>query len=164
MSNNDQLQFVKDVPGKQVMVTRQYNATVERVWKAWTESESLDQWWAPKPWRAETKSMDFKVGGYWLYAMVGPDGTKQWCKVEYKAIDPQKSYQAVDMFCDENGNRTPDFPGMRWKNVFQATATGTTVIIEINFNTEEDMQKILEMGFEAGFTMGLGNLEELLAK
>ena len=37
-------------------------------------------------------------------------------------------------------------------------------IVEISFDKEEDMQKILEMGLEQGFTMALNNLEEVLAK
>ena len=55
--------MVKDLPNKKITVTRHFNAPLDQVWKAWTESELLDQWWAPKPFKAETKFMDFKVGG-----------------------------------------------------------------------------------------------------
>jgi hypothetical protein len=34
----------------------------------------------------------------------------------------------------------------------------------ITFATEKDMQAIIEMGFEQGFTAAHGNLDELLAK
>jgi len=34
--------------------------------------------------------------------------------------------------------------------------------VELSFDKDADMQKIIEMGFEGGFTMGLNNLEELL--
>ena len=40
----------------------------------------------------------------------------------------------------------------------------TLVDVEISFTREADMEKIIAMGFEAGFTMALGNLDELLAK
>jgi hypothetical protein len=36
--------------------------------------------------------------------------------------------------------------------------------IELRFSTEEYMKKITDMGFEGGFTMALGNLDEILAK
>ena len=52
---------------------------------------------------------------------------------------------------------------MSWKNEFHATAAGTKVIVEISFETEADLEKIIELGFEAGFTAALGNLDELLA-
>jgi hypothetical protein len=38
------------------------------------------------------------------------------------------------------------------------------VNVEITFATEADMEKIIEMGFEEGFTAAHGNLDELLAK
>lgn len=53
---------------------------------------------------------------------------------------------------------------MHWKNEFSKTDTGTKVEVEITFASEADMEKIIEMGFEAGFTMAHGNLDELLKK
>jgi len=37
------------------------------------------------------------------------------------------------------------------------------VRVEISFAKEADMQAIIGMGFEEGFKMGLGNLDEYLA-
>lgn len=52
---------------------------------------------------------------------------------------------------------------MHWKNDFIPSGTGTRVEVEISFTNEADLKKIIEMGFEAGFTAALENLEELLA-
>jgi uncharacterized protein YndB with AHSA1/START domain len=48
---------------------REFNADISLVWRAWTEPELRDQWWAPAPWICETKSMDFSEGGRWHYDM-----------------------------------------------------------------------------------------------
>ncbi|MGZ3884213.1 MAG: SRPBCC domain-containing protein [Bacteroidia bacterium] len=160
MENKTQIE--KDVPNKRITVTRNFNAPAEDVWRAWTESDLLDQWWAPKPWKAETKTMDFKEGGFWLYAMIGPDGSKHWSKINYHKIDFQKGIQTTDCFCDENGNKNPDMPAMSWKNEFHATEAGTTVVVEISFTAEADIRKIVNMGFEAGFADALGNLDQYL--
>lgn len=160
MTNN--MQIEKDLPNKKVTVTRSFNAPPEDVWRAWTESALLDLWWAPKPWKAETKTQDFKEGGSWLYAMVGPDGSKHWSKVNYTKIDFQKSFEASDCFCDEQGNKNDNMPSMDWRNTFRATENGTTVTVEISFKNEADIKTIIEMGFEAGFTAALGNLEQYL--
>jgi uncharacterized protein YndB with AHSA1/START domain len=157
-----QIEISKDAANKKIVVVREFDAPVDQVWKAWTESEFLDQWWAPKPWKAETKSMDFREGGIWLYCTAGPDGTRSWCRVDFKTIDPQNNFTARDCFCDENGNETAEFPGMDWKNEFSATDNGTRVKVEITFSSEADMQTIIEMGFEEGFTAALGNLDEML--
>ncbi|PSR54519.1 ATPase [Adhaeribacter arboris] len=161
MTNNKQTVIAKDLANKKLKVVREFAAPLEQVWKAWTESNLLDLWWAPKPWKAKTKSMDFREGGFWLYCMEGPDGTQSWARADFQTIVPQKSFTAVDSFCDENGNKNADFPSMHWKNEFNSISSGTKVEIEISFTDEADMTKILEMGFEEGFTAALGNLDEL---
>ena len=79
--------FEKDMAAKKIHVVREFNAPVEKVWKAWTDPDLLAKWWGPKPWIATTKSMDFTVGGTWLYAMKGPEGQKHWSHVKFTAID-----------------------------------------------------------------------------
>ena len=95
--------FQVDKAARKIKVERSFNAPIDLVWAAWTDAEILDQWWAPKPWRAETKSQDFKEGGRWHYCMVGPNSERQWCLFDYKKIVPEKSYAGLDAFCDENG-------------------------------------------------------------
>jgi len=153
----------KDTAAKTITVVREFNAPAGDVWRAWTESSLLDQWWAPKPWRAETKKMDFRDGGRWHYAMVGPDGTRQWCLADYSSIVPDTKFTAKDAFCDENENIDTTIPGMTWNVDFSSTPIGTKVTVVITFATEADMNKIIEMGFEEGFTMALGNLDDVLA-
>ena len=164
MTQQKQTTITKDTANKKILVVREFDGTPEQVWKAWTESDLLDKWWAPRPWKAKTKSMDFREGGFWLYYMEGPDGTKQWCRSDYESIDPGKSFTSIDAFCDEQGNKTNDLPGMHWKNEFSKTETGTKVTVEIIFSTEADLEKIIEMGFEEGFTAAHNNLDELLAQ
>jgi uncharacterized protein YndB with AHSA1/START domain len=164
MIANNQTKVSKDVANKKIVVVREFDAPLEQVWKAWTDKDILDQWWAPKPWKAKTKSMDFREGGTWLYSMVGPDGTESYCRADFKTIVEKGSYSGDDAFCDENGNITSDPPGMHWFCKFSSMGTGTKVDVEITFATEADMEKIIEMGFEEGFTAAHGNLDELLAK
>ncbi|MDQ3073423.1 MAG: SRPBCC domain-containing protein, partial [Bacteroidota bacterium] len=71
MTSNHQTKIQKDAKNNRLQITREFAAPVEQVWNAWTNSEILDLWWAPKPWKTETKSMNFSVGGRWLYSMAG---------------------------------------------------------------------------------------------
>jgi uncharacterized protein YndB with AHSA1/START domain len=154
--------IAKDPTGKKLIVTRDFNAPLARVWAAWTESRQLDKWWAPRPWKAETKTMDFRPGGYWLYAMVSPEGEKHWCMVAFQAIDAPKSFSVVNGFCDEEGRLNPAMPKMYWFTQFTDGGATTALRVEIGFDSEADLQRIVEMGFKEGFTMGLKNLDELL--
>jgi uncharacterized protein YndB with AHSA1/START domain len=152
----------KNVANRKITVEREFDAPVQDVWKAWTEKELLDQWWAPKPYKAKTKSLDFREGGHWMYAMVGPDGDESWVWVNFFKVVPNKSFTAEDFFCNEKGERAHELPGMFWNNQFSPTGSGTKVICELTFASEDDLNKILELGFEPGFTAALSNLDELL--
>lgn len=163
MTQQNQTIITRDTANKKLFVTREFNASCEEVWKAWTSSDLLDKWWAPRPWKAKTKKMDFREGGLWLYCMEGPDGTRQWCRIDYQSIVPGKNFTAINGFCDEEGNKTSDLPDMAWKNEFIKTEKGTKVTVEITFSSEADLEKIIEMGFKEGFTMAHSNLDELFA-
>jgi hypothetical protein len=52
---------------------------------------------------------------------------------------------------------------MYWKVDFNKSGDATKVDIELSFNTIEEMNKIIEMGFKEGFAMGHNQLDELLA-
>ena len=145
-----------------VKVKREFAAPLEKVWSAWTDSELLDQWWAPKPWKAKTKSMNFSVGGFWLYAMVGPDGTESWARADYQAITPLKSFRGIDVFCDEEGTINAEFPKSIWSVSFTQSGDSTIVDIETKYEKVADLEMIIEMGFKEGFTAALENLDELL--
>jgi len=161
MTKNETV-FSKDLEKKKLTVVRAFDASLERVWEAWTNSDILDQWWAPKPYKAETKTMDFREGGRWIYCMVGPGGDRTWCRVDYKMIRPLRSITTSVMFADEAGRENLEFPVMHWNKQFKETGEATTVTIDITFDREADMEAILKMGFQEGFTMGLGNLDQYL--
>ena len=76
--------FIIDKENNTITVSREFAAELPLVWDAYTKSEMLDQWWAPKPWKARTKSMDFREGGFWHYAMVGPNGEEHWAFINYQ--------------------------------------------------------------------------------
>jgi PhnB protein len=156
------MSFEVDKVNNKINVKREFNSAVANVWAAWTRPELLDQWWAPKPYKARTRTMDFRVGGMWLYAMVGPDGQEIWCKADYLSIEDQKSFSGRDAFCDEHGVVTDDFPGSIWNTSFKPVGEATSVNIEISYKNLSDLEKIIQMGFKEGFTAALGNLDELL--
>lgn len=162
MSTN-KTHVVKDLKERSILVSREFNAPLADVWRAFTESELLDKWWAPAPWRAETKTMDFRAGGHWLYAMVSPEDQKHWGRMDYIAIDHHKAIDIEDYFCDENGNTDEQLPASKGQNVFTPTTTGTRVEFKMIYPTEADLQKIVEMGFEQGITACFEQLEQLLA-
>ncbi|ANE50824.1 SRPBCC family protein [Flavisolibacter tropicus] len=162
MNNLLLFEFSVNKENNTVTVTREFAASRDLVWDAWTKPELLDQWWAPRPYRNKTKKMDFRVGGYWLYAMISPENETHWCKADYQKIEDQVSYSCLDAFCDEEGNINVAFPRSQWNNRFSDNGDNTTVAITVQYNSLEDLEKVIQMGFKEGFTMGLNQLDELL--
>jgi uncharacterized protein YndB with AHSA1/START domain len=151
----------KDIENKTLRVIREFKAPRQKVWSAWTESSLLDKWWGPRPWNARTKTLEFKNGGHWLYAMVGPESQPHWSICTYQDISAIDSFKWSSTFCDENGKPNDDSAG-NWLIEFSENNDVTTVTVTLTFNNETDMKRLVEMGFEGGFTMGLNQLEELL--
>lgn len=161
---NNSTKVIKDFAKKSILVSRELNAPIELVWKAFTTSEILDKWWGPSPWRTETKFQDFKEGGYWLYAMIGPENEKHWGRMNYLSIDAYKNFHLEDAFCDENGIVNNELPISKGSNSFTSTTSGTLVEFKMTYSTEEQLQKLIEMGFEQGITACLEQLAQLLTK
>ncbi|MDI6046165.1 SRPBCC family protein [Flavobacterium yafengii] len=161
MATNSKTLVVKDLEEITILVSRTFSAPLEKVWRAYTESELLEQWWAPKPWKAETKSMNFSVGGYWLYAMVGPENEKHWGRMDYTAITPHLSFEIKDSFCDEEGTVNTSLPVSSGTIVFTTTESGTLVEFKMFYSSEKEIETMIEMGFEQGITACLEQLEAL---
>jgi uncharacterized protein YndB with AHSA1/START domain len=164
MDTQTKARVTKDVANKKITVVKDLDADIKKVWMAYTDRKMLDQWWAPKPWRAETREMNFKEGGCWLYSMNGPNNERQWAKMDFQKIDAPNRFTAIDCFTDEKGTKDKNMPSIHWSNSFEKKGDGTQLRVELIFDKEEDMKKILDTGFEQGFQLGLENLDELLAK
>jgi uncharacterized protein YndB with AHSA1/START domain len=160
--NNLLFDFIVDKTTKTVFVNKEFDAGQSLVWDAFTKPEILDQWWAPKPWASQTKSMDFKVGGRRIYAMVSPEGQQHWSIQEFTSISPITNFTMLSAFADQDGNINAHLPGSNWDLNFSEQEGTTTVSIIIKHKELADLEKMIEMGFQGGFTMTLNYLENLL--
>lgn len=157
---NLQFDFLVNKETKTVTLIREFTASNDLVWNAFTKQEILDQWWAPKPWESKTKNMNFEVGGKRFYAMVGPEGQEFWSLQKYTSITPKTNFKMFNSFADKDEN--PQLPGSDWNFNFSELNGKTKVHIEIYNESLERLEQMIEMGFQGGFTMTLDHLEKLL--
>jgi len=162
MTNHLLFDFTVDKAAKTVSITREFAAELSLVWDAFTKPEILDQWTAPAPLTAKTKYMNFEVGGRRFYAMVSPDGQERWAIQTYTSITPKTNFKLYNAFADQDEN--PELPGSEWDYSFSEQNGITKVSITIYNESFERMERMIEMGFQGGFTITLNSLEELLAK
>jgi uncharacterized protein YndB with AHSA1/START domain len=101
---------------KNVVVTRVFDAPVEKVWKAWTDSEQVMRWWGPSGFTCPVANIDFREGGTSLVCMRAPadfggqDFYNTWA---YRKIAPMEMIEFVNNFADKDGKRiTPADAGL----------------------------------------------------
>lgn len=156
--------FTADRDKLVITIERSFDAPLDLVWSAWTEAELLDQWWGPQPFKAETKIMDFREGGRWLYAMVGPDTPRMYNSKDFSSITPKRGFTYLSYFCDENGVAPAGMTASTWVNSFAETGGVTLVTNQVLVPSLEHLERHLKMGFKEGYTVGLDQLEALLAR
>jgi uncharacterized protein YndB with AHSA1/START domain len=57
-----------------LVLERTLDAPIDLVWKAYTDSEHLKQWFAPRPYQISECELDLTPGGIFRIRMTGPDG------------------------------------------------------------------------------------------
>jgi uncharacterized protein YndB with AHSA1/START domain len=163
MKQNLTKDFSINKENRTITIKREFAASRPEVWDAFTKPEILEQWWAPKPWKVKLKKMDFREGGQWLYAMVGPKGEEHWSVANYKSIQPQKGYKADDAFTDSEGNINAAMPQSKWDVSFTGESDKTLVTFVISYSDVAQLDATIEMGFKEGITMTMEQLDELFA-
>lgn len=160
-----------------IVITREFDAPRERVWKAWTDPEIVKRWWGPEHFTAPSIKIDLRVGGRYIYAMQGPAGT-QWDKVMYSAgifrqIVPNEKLVVTDFFSDEDGNKlapeklgqSADFPSeMELTVMFEEVGKGKTrlTLIYPKPENEAHFQAMLKSGMKEGWSSSLDKLAAAL--
>lgn len=94
----------KESKGNELVITRIFDASIERVWKAWTEPKEMMKWWGPAHFTTPFVKTDLRLGGKYLCCMKSPEGKEFWSTGIYKEIEPLKKLVCTDSFADEKGN------------------------------------------------------------
>ena len=118
MKHDLKFEFLVDETTSSITINREFAAKRNRVWDCYTKAELLDRWFAPKPLTTKTKTMDFREGGHWHYAMVEPGGTEHWNRLDYRTIRPIDGFTALDGFADASGNVNAKMPRSNWDVTF----------------------------------------------
>jgi uncharacterized protein YndB with AHSA1/START domain len=160
--------------GGDFTITRVFDAPNELVFKAWTESERLKQWWGPKGFAMLSLKLDFRPGGVFHYCMRAPNGSEMWGKFVYREIAAPERIVFVNSFSDEKGNLTrhplsPSWP-LEVLNTLTFTERAGKTTLRLRgrpINATEEECKFFEAGFtsmQQGFGGTFDQLAAYLAK
>lgn len=154
----------KDVEALSLTVVAEFDADVERVWRIWEDPRQLERWWGPPTWPATFEKHEFTPGGKASYYMTGPDGEKARGWWRFTAIEAPQSLEFDDGFADEQGAPVDEMGTTHAAVRIEPIGDRTRMTIKSSFESEEQMQKMVEMGMEDGLKEALGQIDALLAE
>ncbi len=106
---------------KYVEVTRTFNASVEMLWKLWTDPELVKRWWGPDRFTCPTAEIHFQEGAKSIVCMRSPKeygGGDQYSIWKYTKIIPFQRIEFIQNLASSTGEKMapvalgmpPDFP------------------------------------------------------
>ena len=147
-------------PGKQeLVITREFDAPRELVFKVVTDPELLPQWWGPRYLSTIIDKMDVRPGGEWRYIQRDAQGNEYaFHGVYHEVLAPER---IIDTFefegLPETGHvtletiRLEELPGGRTRLTAQSV-----------YQSVIDRDAVLQSGMESGVNESYDRLSELL--
>ncbi|HEX4848210.1 MAG TPA: SRPBCC domain-containing protein [Novosphingobium sp.] len=140
----------------ELSVTRLINAAPDKVWQVLTER--TNEWWCPKPWRAEVNWGSRTPGGRTHTTMYGPNGEKNEHPGFILAWDEGRRIAVTDAI---EGDLQPAGPFMLGIWEIAPEGTGTRYTGRARHWTPESMAHHKEMGFDEGWGIMADQFKEL---
>src|SRR5437879_5463961 len=70
----------------EILITREFDAPRDLVFKAMTDPNLIPRWWGPRNQTTTVDKMDVRPGGRWRFVMGAPDGTTSGFRGEYREV------------------------------------------------------------------------------
>jgi uncharacterized protein YndB with AHSA1/START domain len=152
-----------------LLVSRHFRASRERVFAALSDESQLRQWWGPPSHPVVDCSVDFRPGGVWHYGLRGlTDGVELWARSVYRDIEPPERITYLERSSDADGRVTDERPAAFVTITLEADDprspddSGTTLAIDIRYQSALDRDRAIHHGVEGGLTRALDTLDHLL--
>jgi uncharacterized protein YndB with AHSA1/START domain len=145
----------------QILITREFDAPKDLVYKAFTTPELVKRWWHAKRGEMTVADMDLKVGGEWRYMMVGDCVEVGGFHGEYLEIVPGEKIVSTEIYeglpegVSEEEGGTVNTATFTEKN----GRTMLTILVQAANKTTRDA--IIESGMEDGLQDALDLLEQV---
>ena len=145
---------------RQILITREFDAPKELVWKAWTTPELVRRWWHANRGEMTVCEMDLRVGGSWRHAMVTPDGVEVGFHGEYREIEPFERLVSTEAY-----EGIPDADAHAAVDTLTLAEIGdhTLMTVLVEHPTMEGRDMHVESGMEDGMQDAMDLLEETVA-
>jgi uncharacterized protein YndB with AHSA1/START domain len=93
---------------KDLVITRVFTASLDQLWKAWSDPNDVMRWWGPTGFSCPLANIDFREGGVSLLAMHPPKefgGEDLYSTWTYQQIVPMQRIEYTHNLADKDGNK-----------------------------------------------------------
>jgi uncharacterized protein YndB with AHSA1/START domain len=139
----------------QILITREFDAPRELVFKAWTTPELVARWWAGKRGKVTSIDIDLRVGGTWRYVMEANEGFEVAFHGEYQEIVPNERLVNTEVF-----EGMPDAAALDTLT-FTEEDGRTQVQVLVQHTSKEHRDAHIESGMEDGMQEAMDLLEQV---
>ena len=140
---------------EQILITREFDAPRELVWRAYTEPDMVRRWWHANRGEMTVCEIDLRVGGGWRYAMVTPEGFEVAFHGSYRELVPCERIVTTEVY-----EAVPDAEAVDTVE-FTEVDGRTTLTVLVQHQTREHRDMHIESGMEDGLQDALDLLERL---
>jgi uncharacterized protein YndB with AHSA1/START domain len=150
-------QFIVEPGAQQVVVTRDFDAPRDLVFRVLTDPDLVGQWWGPSDLTTEVQQMETREGGAWRFIQRDKDGNEFPFHGIFHVVDAPR--QVVQTF---------EFDGLPERHVLLETLNlderdGVTTLTQTSvYQSVADRDGMVAMGMEGGSTESLERLDALL--
>lgn len=140
----------------------EFAASVERLWRAFTDPAQLGRFWGPPGWPATFDEFDFREGGRAVYTMTSPKGERSRGGWQITEIDEGRSFTVIDSFFNDEGEILEGMPAMRVSFDFVAIDGGSRFVNVTYFDSLDALEQIVEFGAVEGSRLAINQLDAVL--
>jgi uncharacterized protein YndB with AHSA1/START domain len=140
----------------QILITREFDASKDLVYKAFTTPELVKRWWSAKRGEVTVAEIDLRVGGKWRYAMTMAEGGVEVAfHGEYREIVPNERIVSTEVYED-----MPDAEALNTMTLAEVDGR-TTLTILVQHERKEHRDAHIQSGMEDGLQDALDLLEQV---
>lgn len=145
----------------QILISREFDAPPDLVFRAWTEPELVSRWWHANRGEVTEVSSDLRPGGKWRYAMVTPEGMEVAFHGQYVEVVPGARLVSSEVYEGLPEGVTEEQAATVNTVTFTEIDGGTAVELLIQAPSRIARDAIIESGMEDGLQDALDLLEAI---
>ena len=139
----------------QILITREFDAPKQLVWKAYTTPDLIARWWGGEHGKVTSVEVDLRVGGTWRYVLTANEGFEVAFHGEYREISEPERLVNTEIY-----EGAPEGVGVVTTTLTESD--GRTTLTQLcEYGSREVRDAVIDSGMESGMQESMDALEQV---